>query len=319
MAEISAYTERAAELLRKGELVAIPTETVYGLAANALNTQAVARIFEVKKRPAFDPLIVHCYDKAMASRYAELSHPDFEKLYREFTPGPLTFILPKKKIVPGLVTSGHPTVGIRFPQHPLTRDLLSKLDQPLAAPSANLFGKTSPTRAEHVQEQLGGEIPFILDGGACQVGLESTIVDLSEDEVKILRLGGLALEDIQHVLDRGRLEVFTSSSKPKSPGMLSVHYAPEIKLLHGNVCENLKLVNPQRTGSISFCQKLAGIPEEQQRVLSPRGDLKEAAAGLFAAMRSFRASDVDIILAEKFPDEGLGKAINDRLKRASLR
>lgn len=309
---------KAANLLREGKLVAIPTETVYGLAADARNPQAVARIFEVKQRPAFDPLILHFASADAASAYVKSFGNYFSKLYAAFSPGPLTFILPKSKAVPDIVTAGHKTVAIRFPNHALTHQLLAELDFPLAAPSANMFGRVSPVTAQHVQEQLGEKIEMILDGGPCQVGLESTIIDLSQQKPVILRLGGLAIEEIEQALGEKITSVKTSSSNPKAPGMLSAHYSPGIKLLHGNVCENLKLINPKRTGSISFCQKIKGIPEENQRVLSPRCDMRQAAAGLFSALRSFSKDNIDVILAERFPEEGLGRAINDRLKRASV-
>lgn len=310
---------KAADLLRSGKLVAIPTETVYGLAADARNPDAVARIFEVKQRPAFDPLIIHLASADEASEYVQGLGPRFQKLYAAFSPGPLTYILPKTAAVPDMVTAGHSTVALRFPNHPLTRQLLQDIEFPLAAPSANMFGRVSPVTAQHVKDQLGHKIEMILDGGPCQVGLESTIIDLSKNKLEVLRLGGLALEEIESVLGEKISAVKTSSSNPKAPGMLSAHYSPGIKLLHGNVCENLKLINPARTGSISFCQKIKGIPKPNQRVLSPRCDMREAAASLFSALRSFSKTDIDVILAEHFPEEGLGRAINDRLKRASVK
>jgi len=308
----------AAELLSEGKTVAIPTETVYGLAANALDATAVAQIFELKKRPAFDPLIIHLASADHLGDYVKDTGPYFDALYQAFSPGPLTYVFPKQDIIPDIVTAGHPTVAVRFPAHPLCQSLLQKLDFPVAAPSANLFGRVSPTQANHVAGQFGDSLAYILDGGPAQVGLESTIIDLSQEDPIVLRLGGLSLEAIEEVLDRKVPYTRSSSSNPKAPGMLSAHYSPGIPLTHGNLDLNLKKVDRQRCGSISFCKKISGIPEKHQRVLSPKGDLKEAASKLFAAMRSFNKNEVDVILAEEFPNEGLGRAINDRLRRASV-
>lgn len=308
----------ATALLQSGELVSIPTETVYGLGANALNTKAIARVFEAKKRPAFDPLILHFHNKDQISDYVIDIPKVFYKLYNRFSPGPITYILKKSPLVSDLITAGHKTVAVRFPKHPLCQKLLKQCNFPVAAPSANLFGRVSPTKAEHVAEQLSSEIAYILDGGECAVGLESTIIDLSEGHVKVLRLGGLALEEIEAELEQ-KIKTQTSSSNPKAPGMLSAHYSPGIKLLYGNLTSNLKLINPQRTGVIALCKKVSGIPDKNQRLLSPTCDLREAASELFQSLRSFNTEDVDVILAEEFPNEGLGRAINDRLKRASVK
>ncbi len=313
MAQIGTDTQRAIELLKAGKLVAIPTETVYGLAANALNEQAVAAIFAAKERPHFDPLIVHLHDRKQLEQYC-LEIPEiFNALYRAFCPGPVTFILKRKEIIPDLVCAGHPTVGIRFPRHPLTRDLLLQSQLPLAAPSANPFGYVSPTTAQHVQDQLGDRIEYILDGGPAAVGLESTIIDLSSVAPRILRLGGLALEAIERIT--GPLAVETSSSNPSAPGMLSAHYSPGKKVLIGDVEKMLTEYQQQKVAVVSFSKTYS--KEIHHEVLSPSGDLNEAATRLFAALRRLDAHEAEVILAEKFPDQGLGKAINDRLKRAA--
>lgn len=317
MAQIGTDIARARAFLEKGETVAIPTETVYGLAANALDTEAVARVFEVKNRPSFDPLIVHLSSKESATELCNDIPDLFYALYEAFCPGPLTFILPKSSRVPDLVTAGQPTVGIRFPEHPLCQSLLQELAFPLAAPSANPFGYVSPTSAEHVQQQLGQRIPYILDGGPCTVGLESTIIDLSHKVPVILRLGGLSLESIETVSGKIHL-VKTSSSRPKAPGMLSSHYAPAKKVVFGNMKENYRIFKGKKLGSITFSRPVTGVPYEYQWILSPAGDLKEAARTLFKALRETDATDREVILAEQFPEEGLGRAINDRLKRAAV-
>lgn len=317
MAQISTDFKHAAQLLKNGKVVAIPTETVYGLAANALNADAVAEIFRLKNRPAFDPLIIHLANADGLESYVAGINDNFTKLYNRFSPGPISYVLPKQAIIPDLVTAGHSTVAVRFPKHPSAQALLKMLDFPLAAPSANLFGKVSPTNAEDVEEQLGGNLEYILDGGQCEVGLESTIIDLSAKKPKVLRLGGLSMEELEDCLGEKIAFTKNSSSNPKAPGMLSAHYSPGIPVLFGHLGENLKNVNRQRCGSISFCKAVAGVSAENQRILSPKGDLKEAAAKLFGSLRSFKKGSIDLILAEEFPAEGLGRAINDRLKRAS--
>lgn len=319
---------QAAELLRNNQLVAIPTETVYGLAANALNPDAVVKVFEVKNRPSFDPLIVHVKDVVSFHAFAQSIPEKAIELAEKVCPGPVTFIFRKKNTISDLVTSGHQTVGLRVPNHPLTLALLRQLPFPLAAPSANPFGYTSPTKAAHVQQQLGQKIPYILDGGACAIGLESTIIDFSTEQSKILRLGGLSLEFIEAGLEQ-KVVIQTSSSDPQAPGMLSSHYNPGKKVLVGNINERIselanqritdklsdKSVN-ERVGVLAFKDYVKDIPEENQRVLSRRGDLNEAARNFFSMLRSFNAMDVDVVLAEWVPDHGLGRAINDRLKRA---
>ncbi|HBF21155.1 MAG TPA: threonylcarbamoyl-AMP synthase [Cryomorphaceae bacterium] len=315
MAQIGTDIIFAKKVLEAGKPVAIPTETVYGLAANALDEKAVSRVFEVKNRPSFDPLIVHLSNKGKLDELCSHVPDNFYRLYEAFCPGPLTFIMPKSKKVPGLVTAGNPTVGLRFPDHRLTLDLLGSLDFPLAAPSANPFGYVSPTSAQHVEKQLGGKIDYILDGGPCKVGLESTIIDLSTDSMAILRLGGLSLEEIESVVGKVH-RVKTSTSNPKAPGMLSSHYSPGKKIVFGDMEDNYRIFKGQKLGSITFFRTVNCIPAEHQWVLSPGGDLREAASKLFKSLRETDDTDLDVILAERFPDEGLGRAINDRLMRA---
>lgn len=307
--------ETAAGFLQAGETVGLPTETVYGLAANALNTDAVLKIFTVKNRPHFDPLIVHVYHAAEISRYTT-DFPDWaQKLATAFMPGPLTLLLPKNNTIPDLVTSGLERVAIRIPNHPLALRLLRQLSFPLAAPSANPFGYISPTTAQHVFDQLQGKIPYILDGGSTNVGVESTIIGYEDNSPVVYRLGGLAIEQIEAVAGKVRVQL-NESSNPQSPGMLKSHYAPRKKL---HIIEHpVYHAGHTHTGAISFNTYVDGIPTENQILLSPGGDLNEAAKNLFAAMRILDASDIEEIVAVKFPDTGLGRAINDRLKRASV-
>jgi L-threonylcarbamoyladenylate synthase len=251
MAEISLDIEKAAEILRKDTLVAIPTETVYGLGGNALNRDAVVRIFEAKDRPFFDPLIVHVASKEAAIELAKEVPQGAEKLMDAFWPGPLTLVLPKKDVIPDLVTSGLPTVGLRVPNQSLTLELLRTVDFPLAAPSANPFGYVSPTSAQHVNDQLGEKIPFILDGGETTVGVESTIVGFENNQPVIYRLGGLSVEEIEAVV--GRLEVrVNASSDPKSPGMLKSHYAPKVPLILGDISKNASKHSNKKTRCAFF-------------------------------------------------------------------
>jgi len=313
MAEIGTDLQKAKALLEQGELVAIPTETVYGLAGNAVNPQTVTKIFEAKNRPHFDPLIVHVPDIARAEQYVEEIPEKARKLAKRFWPGPLTFLLPKKPIIPDLVTSGLNTVGIRCPDHILTHQLLKQLPFPLAAPSANPFGYVSPTTPKHVNDQLGDKIQYILDGGECRVGIESTIVHFENDGATVLRLGGLTLEQIERAI--GRVNVDTiSSSNPKAPGKLKSHYAPKKKLVLGNIEELLQLYPAHSCGLLTYKDD---FNSPFQFILSPEGNLDEAAQKLFIALRLFDAMPIDYILAEFVPDVGIGRAINDRLIRAA--
>lgn len=314
--EIGTNVARAAELLRNGEVVAIPTETVYGLAANAFNESAVLKVFQAKQRPAFDPLIVHLHGLGQLPDLVRALPPGAEALMQQCWPGPLTLVLPKTAAVPDLVTSGLATVAVRMPAHPVARQLLQLLPFPLAAPSANPFGYVSPTTAAHVADQLDGMIPYILDGGPCTVGVESTIVgwELDLEQWMLYRPGGTPVERIEAVI--GRVAPAKRQVLPVAPGMLESHYAPGKPVYIGAIPELLEVHHGKRIGVISFKEVFAGA---QSEVLAPSGDLGEAARHLFAALRRLDHGQVDVILAEIFPAEGLGTAINDRLRRAAAR
>ncbi len=316
MATIGQDIDYAGRLLAQGEVVAIPTETVYGLAANALDANVVASIFAVKNRPYFDPLIVHVASWEEAKRYVKDLQPQAEELANRFWPGPLTLLLPKKSIVPDLVTSGLDRVGIRCPAHPLTLKLLNSVSFPLAAPSANPFGYVSPTTALHVQDQLGDKIPYILDGGPCTIGIESTILGWEGQQPVIYRLGGVGQEQLESML--GPIQVQPhSSSNPQAPGQLESHYAPNKKFLLGELNE-LVARNPfRKPGILAFRRQISGVDPSRQLLLSPSGNLNEAARNLFSMLRQLDAMEIDGVLAEKVPDTGLGRAINDRLRRAA--
>lgn len=317
MAEIGKDIKKAVSLLSTGKLVAIPTETVYGLAGNALNLEAVTSIFEVKQRPSFDPLIVHIADVAQAKLYVNNFPGDLEMLAKKFWPGPLTLLLPKLDIIPDMVTSGLPQVALRVPAHPLTRQLLQALSFPLAAPSANPFGYISPTLPEHVNAQLGNSIDYILDGGACNVGIESTIIGMEDDELCIYRLGGISKEEIESFTGKSVLIKSGSADTPLAPGQLKSHYAPDKKLILGNIEEWLVHVDPKEVAILSFSKKFDAVETSRQIQLSAKEDLHEAAQKLFSALRELDHMPVKQILAEPVPDVGLGRAINDRLRRAA--
>jgi L-threonylcarbamoyladenylate synthase len=315
MAEIGKVIEKAIELLRIGDVIGIPTETVYGLAGNALNIDAVAKIFQVKNRPTFDPLIIHTNSFERVKDYVTKIPEKAHQLVEQFIPGPLTLLLPKKNVIPDLVTSGLDSVAIRIPQHPLTLDLLQNLDFPLAAPSANPFGYISPTTPQHVDNQLGNKIKYILDGGECGIGIESTIIGFLGDEAIIYRKGGLAIEEIEKVIGKVKVQSH-SSSNPQAPGMLKSHYAPSKKFRiqsSGFKIDNQSL----KIGFLGFNAFHPDIPLENQLLLSPSGDFKEAAKNLFAHMRLLDSIDIDEIYAMLLPEKDLGRAINDRLRRAA--
>jgi L-threonylcarbamoyladenylate synthase len=315
MTQIGTDVRIAAEFLQAGNVVGIPTETVYGLAGNAFNPDAVLTIFRVKNRPAFDPLIIHTDSLAKIEQFVTSVPEPAQKLAQMFWPGPLTLLLPKHDQISDLVTSGLPTVAVRIPNHPLTLDLLRSIDFPLAAPSANPFGYISPTTAQHVADQLGDQIPYILDGGPASIGLESTIIGFENRKATVFRLGGMALEQIERVI--GPVDVRThSTSNPNAPGMLSSHYAPRKPLVLLKPGESP--LPSQYAGALTFREPFGGIVPDNQRVLSPTGDLNEAAKNLFAHLRTLDALPVEVIYAEQLPNQGLGWAINDRLKRASV-
>ncbi|SFB55111.1 L-threonylcarbamoyladenylate synthase [Algoriphagus aquimarinus] len=320
MAVIGQDISRAKGVLDAGELVAIPTETVYGLAGNALNPAAVASIFETKNRPSFDPLIIHVPSLGAAENYVTNIPSPLRKLAEHFWPGPLTLLLPRKSNIPDIVTSGLDRVAVRVPDHSLSLDLLAQLDYPLAAPSANPFGYISPTSPKHVNAQLGDKISYILDGGNCKVGLESTIVGMEEDEIVVYRLGGLDISEIESIV--GKVTVKShSSSNPQAPGLLESHYAPTKPFILGNLNEMVAYYQEREVdfAVLSLSQSFPAVPVGNQIALSPQADLKDAATHLFAAMRTLDESNATVILAELMPEEGLGKAINDRLKRASTK
>ena len=311
----------ATDLLANGEVVALPTETVYGLAAVATNATAVAKIFEAKERPFFDPLIVHLPDFDWLERVADLANDERSRLAKtlmeKFWPGPLTIILPKREIVPDLVTAGLMTVAVRMSAHPVFQKIVQKLNRPLAAPSANRFGRISPTTAAHVMSELGGRIPLIVDGGATSHGVESTIIAVSENAIRILRNGPITPEQLAEF---GEVAQSQSGENPVAPGQMKSHYAPRtpLRLMAVSEIEKLRFANGERVGLLAFHARGEFAAKfAVSEILSARGDLREAAANLFAAMRRLDEAGLDLIVAETPPQRGLGLAIMDRLTKAA--
>lgn len=317
MAVIGKDIERAADLLMEDEVVAIPTETVYGLAGNALSEKAIRRIFEVKNRPFTDPLIVHLPDLDSIGIYVS-EVPDLAKiLFETFSPGPLTILLPKSNVISDLVTNGSPLVAIRIPNHPLTMKLLRELPFPLVAPSANPFGQLSPTLPAHVEASIGKKINYILDGGPCHVGVESTIVEIvNETEIRVLRQGGISEESLQTVT---RLALEEAKEKMVVPGSMESHYAPMIPLVIGLVSDMLPVFKPEEIGFLGFDSYCSDIPKENQMLLSTTGNLNEAGRNLFSMLHQLDQMPIQQIVTSLLPNEGIGKAINERLKRAAVK
>lgn len=308
-------TEEAARWLKDGHLVAMPTETVYGLAGNALDPTAVVRIFETKERPLYNPLIVHVASVDEARQLARTWPAALDRLARMFWPGPLTILLPRKELVPDLVTAGLDRVAIRIPDHPLAMELIRTCGFPLAAPSANLFSRISPTTAEHVQRQLDGRIPYILDGGPCTIGLESTIIGEEQGHWSIYRQGAITAPDLEAFLGRVRLQ--EERSPIAAPGMLPMHYAPRTPLLFGEIDPADPRLKKKKVGLLLFQQRRS--TPAPQLVLAPDGDPRTAARYLYAALHQLDAMGLEAILAEPAPEQGLGRAINDRLQRAAAK
>lgn len=316
MSQIGENLLKAATLLESDELVAIPTETVYGLAANALSETAVVKIFEAKNRPNFNPLIVHVVNVAAINDYAEID-PISLQLAVAFMPGPFTLLLPKKSIIPDIVTAGSSKVAIRVPNQIMTTKLLMLLKFPLAAPSANPSGYVSPTTALHVQEGLKNKVAYILDGGQCEVGVESTIVEVSDGKIILHRTGAVTAEQMEQLTGL-KVVAAESSEKLSTAGQMLSHYATKTPLYRGDIAKMIKENQDKNVAVISFKKLYDGLKTGHQYVLSPKGDLNEAAKHLFSVMRCIDEFQFDLIITELFPDKGLGRAINDRLGRAQV-
>ncbi len=319
--------EKAAEIIRRGGLLGIPTETVYGLGANALNADACRRIYEAKGRPQDNPLIIHVPDASWLSRYCEKVPESAYRLAEAFWPGPLTMILPKRGIVPYRTTGGLETVGVRCPNHPVTLAVIAAADVPIAAPSGNTSGRPSPTSAADMLEDMDGKIDGIFDGGPCGVGVESTIIDLTCQPPRLLRAGGLPLEELERVLgtvlvDKCITQLMTDGERPRAPGMKYRHYAPKapVTVVTGDGKKSAAYIAahaPEGAGVICFSEFRAQFPGCVVHELGPEGDKSEQARRVFDALREFDATDVTEIFAQCPDDAGLGLAIGNRLKKAA--
>jgi L-threonylcarbamoyladenylate synthase len=313
----TAATERAVELLRKGEVVALPTETVYGLAADALNPVAVAKIFDAKGRPRFNPLIVHLPGENWLERVAKIdnrSRAQIEKLISQFWPGPLTLILARQPIVPEIVTTGLDTVAVRMSSHPVFYEIISAFGKPLAAPSANRFGRISPTTAQHAFDELSGRIPLIIDAGSTTHGVESTIIAVHDNKIHILRRGPITAEQLAEF---GKTYTVSAQQKISAPGQLRSHYSPRTPFRLIDNVESFVLAANDRVGLLAWNTAIPQGRFAAVRTLSERQDLREAAANLFRYLRELDELNHDLIVAERVPAQGLGAAILDRLERAS--
>ncbi len=306
--------QKAAQLIRAGKLVAFPTETVYGLGANALDPKAVAEVFKAKERPSFDPLIVHIHNLNQLEMLTEKVDSRVFRLAEKFWPGPLTMVLPKSKAVPDIVTSGLPTVGIRMPNNNIALELIRQAGCPIAAPSANKFGRISPTKAQHVEKQLQN-VDFILDGGQTVVGIESTVIALHPDGFVILRQGIITKEDLETVLPQSTQSI-ENDELISSPGHIKSHYSPTKPIYILN--RNIKLTDTKNAAFLSF----GSLPDFEVKTieyLSASGNLVEAAVNLFEKLHSLEESDCEFIIAEPVPEEGIGIAIMDRLRKAAFK
>lgn len=319
MALIITDIDVAIELLNNEDVIGIPTETVYGLAGNIYSEKAINKIYEIKKRPLINPLIVHIKSLTYLDKVAVDVTESALKLAKAFWPGPLTLVLNKHHSVSEIVTAGKSTVAVRIPNHPVALSLLESVNFPLAAPSANPFGCISPTSAEHVAGYFKDEIKIVLDGGVCKRGIESTIIGFNNNEATLYRLGSISVEEIESVA--GKIKIITKNeTEPNAPGMFSKHYAPFTPaFLTNDVQELIKTFSDKKLGLLLFNRKIPDKKITYQEVLSKSGDLKEAATNLYAALHRLDKNNLDIIIAERFPDTGLGRTINDRLERATKR
>ena len=316
MTQIGVDITYAATLLKNGELVAIPTETVYGLAANGLNKNAVEEIFRVKGRPSTNPLILHVAEIDQVKTLVQTLYPEAIDLANKFWPGPITMVFPKNKTIPYSTTGGLETVAVRIPNHPLTLDLLRLLDFPLAAPSANLSNRISPTTAKHVYNQLNTKIPYILNGGSCSAGIESTIIGFTNKGPVVYRLGALELSEIEKVI--GKISVHPSN-QILAPGMFKKHYSPQTPLILTDEVSTILAKNlDKKIGLILFKPSQNYThPQIKIKYLSTQGSLAEAARNLYSTLHETDEELLDLIVVEKLPDFELGLSINDRLSRAA--
>lgn len=314
---ITSNISYAVQVLNQGELVAIPTETVYGLAGSAFNEQAIQKIFQLKNRPTCNPLILHTHCISEVSKFVKEIPPIAFKLAEAFWPGPLTLLLPKKSIIPHSVTSGSHLVAVRIPNHKVTLDLLKQLEFPLVAPSANPYTRISPTNSKMVDDYFGDALPCILEGDICSKGIESTIVGFHENAPVIYRQGAISVDAIEFIAGKSKV-LATKSEKVTTPGMSPMHYAPRTSFQIVDGLSNFIIQNPNLNIGVLALGKLE-INQPNTRIihLSITGDLEEASANLYKSMYDLDGMNLDCIIIEKFPEIGIGKSLNDRIHRAS--
>ncbi len=318
MSIISNDINKAIEVLLQDEVIGFPTETVYGLAGNIFSEKAIDKIYSIKKRPSFNPLIVHLHSVHKLSAIAK-NIPDIAtELAKKFWPGPLTLILEKQENISCKITANKNTVAVRIPNHPKALSLLQKIPFPLAAPSANPFKSVSPTSAQHVYHYFKNDISFILDGGNCESGIESTIIGFKNEKPLLYRHGAVSIESIEKIA--GKVSIITNNeTNPDAPGMLLKHYSPKTKLiLTENIFETIENNRHQKIGLITFYKEIISSSVQHQIILSKNKNLEEAARNLFAALIELDEMNIDMIIAERFPEESLGRSINDRLTRAAF-
>ncbi len=317
MTIISGDINKAVDILNDEDIIAIPTETVYGLAGNIYSEKAIRRIFEVKERPLYNPLIVHLHSIIQLDEIVSEIPPAAQLLADAFWPGSLTLILKKKSVIPDIITAGKDTVGVRIPNHPVALSLLRQLEFPLAAPSANPFNRISPTKSSHVENYFKDSIKMVLEGGECKNGLESTIIGFDDEEPVLLRLGSISIEEIESIV--GKIKINNKAeTAPDAPGMLAKHYSPQTKMyLVDDVAQVLDEHKNKKIGLLTFTDTEVDYTIAHTEVLSESGDLKEAASKLYNTLHKLDAIDLDVIIAQRLPDIGLGKSINDRLERAA--
>jgi L-threonylcarbamoyladenylate synthase len=317
MTIISKNISKAVKILNNEDVVAIPTETVYGLAGNIYSDKAIRKIFEVKQRPLFNPLIVHLHSINQLDEIVSEFPAKAQLLANAFWPGSLTLVLKKKSNIPDVITAGKDTVAVRIPNHPVALKLLKELSFPIAAPSANPFNRISPTKALHVENYFKNSIKMVLEGGECKNGLESTIVGFENNEPILYRLGAISLEEIENIV--GHIEVKNKKEEaPNAPGMLAKHYSPKTKTyLVSNIEKFIADYKDKTIGVISLSDTITALNIKHLEILSKSGDLKEAASNLYSSLHKLDDLNLDMIIAQRFPDYGLGKSINDRLERAT--
>lgn len=317
MSIISNDINKAVEFLNNENIIAIPTETVYGLAGNIYSDKAIRKIFEVKQRPLINPLIIHLYSIDQLDEVVSEFPPKAKLLAESFWPGSLTLVLKKKSTIPDLITAGNETVAVRIPNHSVTLKLLKKLAYPLAAPSANPYNRISPTNALHVENYFKNAIKMVLEGGECKNGLESTIVGFEKNEPVIYRLGAISLEEIEKII--GKIEIRNKKEKSlRTPGMSKKHYSPTTTTYLTNDVTKMATDFKDRTiGLLTFSETITASNIKHLEILSQKADLKEAAANLYNSLHKLDKLNLDLIIAQRFPDFGLGKSINDRLERAA--